>query len=85
MSGMLFDFPPRKRRFRAHMIDGGAEAIKFGCHRCGYESEWLVNTYTISEAKRGIECPGCNAEKECVDFPVKPGHDGNTLAGGSGA
>lgn len=85
MIALLFDLPRRKRRFRAHVIDAGPEAIKFACHRCGYESDWLVNEFTVSEAKRGIECPVCNRDEEGVDGPVKPGHYGNTLGGRTGA
>jgi len=82
VSALLFDLPPRRRKFRAHVIDAGADAIKFRCFRCAYESEWLQNNYTISEAKRGIECPNCNRDKEGVAGLVKPGNQGNTLDGG---
>jgi len=53
--------PKRKApRVMAHVADAGAEAIRFECDRCGWDSDWLVNNFTPSEAKRGIPCEMCN-------------------------
>jgi len=35
-------------------------SVRFRCARCGYESDW-IDDLTVTEAKRGIPCPECNA------------------------
>lgn len=53
--------PPRQRpRVMAHVTDAGVDAIEFECGKCGWNSGWLVNDFSISEAKRGIPCERCN-------------------------
>jgi hypothetical protein len=40
--------------------DLGKPLCRMRCARCGDESDWLVFD-TVTEAKRGIPCPRCNA------------------------
>lgn len=47
------------RRVMAHVFDAGCDAIQFKC-KCGWDSGWLVNDMTVTEAKRGIPCPICS-------------------------
>lgn len=64
--------PPKPKReyvLLAHVHDAGEGqgefpyGAMFRCHRCTWESEWLVFD-NISEVRRGIACPTCNASKE---------------------
>jgi DNA-directed RNA polymerase subunit RPC12/RpoP len=43
--------------------DGSTWPVKFKCSRCGHETDW-VEPRTVTEAKRGIPCPVCNAKPE---------------------
>lgn len=53
--------PPRKkRRVMAHVIDGGADYIRFQCKKCRWDSGWLIDDSTMTEALRGIPCEVCN-------------------------
>lgn len=62
------DLPPRKTRgYLMHVTDAGiGEAGGHNCFltcaRCGAESGWLKFD-TVTEAKRGLPCPRCNAPK----------------------
>jgi len=40
--------------------DGSGATVRMQCVRCGYETGWL-DFLTVTEAKRGIPCPKCNA------------------------
>lgn len=70
----LFDLPPKRRTVRAHMVEGGDEAVRFAC-RCGWESGWLryweqlrpgqaapPGALTEGQVQRGIPCPQCNGD-----------------------
>lgn len=66
----LFDTPLRPRqapRKLMHVVDAGEasglQVCRFECHRCGYESDWLV-VKGVTEAKRGLPCPKCNAGRD---------------------
>jgi len=57
--------PPRKKpRILAHVADAGqgnaVMVIRFECDKCGWDSDWIEQTMTISEAKKGIPCERCN-------------------------
>lgn len=39
--------------------DNGA-TVRMRCKRCGHQTGWL-DFLTLTEAKRGIPCPKCNA------------------------
>jgi len=52
--------PRRKARIIAHMIDYGPDAALFKCKKCGWESGWLVGSWTYSEIKKGVPCERCN-------------------------
>ncbi len=57
----LFDAPRVRRNVkRARFDDGGAEAVRFRCHRCGWVSAWLFGV-SNADCRRGIPCPTCNA------------------------
>lgn len=54
----MFQTPPRPRRVLAHVVDAGHKAAEFAC-RCGWR-EWQP-VQSVSQAKRGVPCPVCNA------------------------
>jgi hypothetical protein len=62
----LFARPPRQRpRVMMHVVDAGNAAgagkiIIFVCRSCGYSTNWIEDTKTVSENKRGMPCPQCN-------------------------
>jgi DNA-directed RNA polymerase subunit RPC12/RpoP len=62
----LFDKPARRTRGQLmRVIDaGGGESgglnCQLECSKCGHQSEWLLFD-TVTEAKRGLPCPRCNA------------------------
>ncbi|WP_316172127.1 MULTISPECIES: hypothetical protein [unclassified Bradyrhizobium] len=63
----LFEKPPRTTRgVLMHVIDAGANLTGPGlicqlqCRKCEHKSEWFVFA-TVTEAKRGLPCPRCNA------------------------
>lgn len=68
MSAMLFDELPRDKRrtVRMHVVDAGGDYdVHMQCQRCGYDDGWTNLEHaglTISDAKRGLPCPKCNAE-----------------------
>lgn len=53
--------PRAKPRVMMHVIDAGVDLALFECGRCGYNTDW-VPYVSLSEAKRGMPCPDCNAE-----------------------
>ncbi len=58
----LFPSAPRRPRIvRMHVEDAGSGMIWFRCDRCGHDTGWIPDTMTISENKRGMPCPRCNA------------------------
>lgn len=61
----LFPAAPRRAPIkRMHVADAGCDAIKFKC-RCGHDTGWIIwnrREITVSEAKRGLPCPKCNAQ-----------------------
>lgn len=40
-------------------IDGGEHRVRFGCHWCGHETNWVV-VRNVTEGRRGRPCPVCN-------------------------
>lgn len=58
--------PRRPRVIRMHVVDAGngeeSMVAEFECKRCGHNSGW-VTIETVTEGRRGIPCPKCNAEK----------------------
>lgn len=66
-----FEPTPQERRrvIRMHVADaghmpGGTKGIRFTCDRCGHDTGWIEDFWTISENKRGQPCPECNKESE---------------------
>lgn len=64
----LFAELPRDRRrvVRMHVFDAGGDFdVHLKCPTCGHDAGW-VNLeqmgITVSEAKRGVPCPFCNAD-----------------------
>jgi len=65
----LFDGTPwakgrRPYRKLAHVADAGCDALRFECARCGWDSDWLRLSLSVTAAKRGIPCPVCNNARE---------------------
>lgn len=63
--GKLFGPPPVNRRIqRMHVCDAGTgetkQIVQFQCRKCSYQSGWY-EVDTVTEAKRGLPCPRCNA------------------------
>lgn len=61
---------PRVKRM--HVVDAGnypdgRKCIHFVCRRCGHDTGWIVDEWTVSENRRGRPCPTCNA-----DSPAHP-------------
>ena len=54
--------PRASKRVMAHVYDAGVDAINFKCSRCDWESGWLKNNMSVTDAKRGIPCEQCNKE-----------------------
>lgn len=60
MSDLLFDNLPRsKRKVRMHVADAG-QGIRFECRKCGYNTGWINDEWTVTENRRGHPCPVCN-------------------------
>lgn len=51
--------PRAKRLWRMHVDDAG-EGIVFECGRCGHNTGWIDDKWTVTENKRGHPCPKCN-------------------------
>ena len=61
----MFEKPRKPRQWLMHVSDGGGDGpddvwVRFQCQRCELETEWM-KARTVTEAKRGIPCPTCNA------------------------
>lgn len=61
----MFAKPRQPRRVLMHVVDAGVapsgkHIAHFKC-RCGYDGDWW-EIDSVSEAKRGLPCPQCNAE-----------------------
>ena len=50
----------RMRVADAGEMTGGKKGICFVCSRCGHDTGWIEDVWTISENKRGLPCPCCN-------------------------
>lgn len=61
MQDSFWEESGRSRRSMAHVADAGPNARRFEC-RCGWNSGWIFDPMTVSEVKRGIPCPICNAK-----------------------
>jgi len=65
---MLFapgDLPRRAPIKRMHVADAGhdpsgTKSIRFECRRCGHDTGYVDDIWTISENRRGHPCPVCN-------------------------
>lgn len=71
----LFDLPRAKPRKLMHVFDAGpaetgGHMIRFHCARCDHETDWML-VATVTEAKRGIPCPRCNAKGQATS-PREP-------------
>jgi DNA-directed RNA polymerase subunit RPC12/RpoP len=64
--------PPRKapqKLMHVWDVDGSCccdespAPVKYKCSRCGHETDW-IEPRTVTEAKRGIPCPVCNAKPQ---------------------
>lgn len=58
--------PRRPRRVMMHVADAGdgpsCPMIRFECPRCGHDTDWIKDQWTVSENRRGRPCPVCNKE-----------------------
>lgn len=67
----LLEKPTRsKPRALMHVCDAGCGPgsghwAEFECKRCGHRSKWQ-RVESVTEAKRGIPCPKCNASRDCA-------------------
>lgn len=57
--------PPKPRVKRMYVADaghlpGGTKGIRFECPRCGHDTGWIKDEWSVSENKRGRPCPECN-------------------------
>ena len=69
---MLFENLPRtKRIIRMKVVDAGCGRggnwIAFECWKCGHETGWLTDEWTVTENRRGLPCPVCNPGIEHSD------------------
>lgn len=57
--------PRRKAIKRMRVADagesGGYRVIQFRCPHCAYDTGWIHDKKTITENRRGLPCPKCNA------------------------
>ena len=44
----------------------GTKGIRFTCPHCGHDTGWIEDRRTISENKRGLPCPCCNADEDAA-------------------
>lgn len=61
---MLFDkkdLPRSPRRKLMHVSDAGSGLIEFTCNHCGYCTDWIEDTRSVTENKKGRPCPKCNS------------------------
>ena len=86
-----FERIPKPRVKRMQVLDAGHlpngdKGIMFGCKRCGHETGWIADEWSISENRKGLACPKCNTQNrsqavmqqrhadidEADDFPTPP-------------
>lgn len=62
---MFPDMPKRRRKKKAHMIDGGQGGVLFKCKKCGWESGWLwwAENWSNTRILKGVDCQNCNKEE----------------------
>lgn len=70
--GELLEKPKRRMRGQLMQVcdagDGGegrSVNVQMRCEQCDYQSGWL-HFDTVTEAKRGLPCPKCNAEPSTI-------------------
>lgn len=51
---------PRTYLWRMHVADAGQGMILFACQRCGHQSGWIPDEWSITANRRGRPCPVCN-------------------------
>lgn len=63
----LFGYSKKRKKPRVMMkvIDAGngfgdGKVIMFKCFKCGHNTDWIEDTKSVSENKRGMPCPHCN-------------------------
>lgn len=70
----MFDKPRRPRQWLMHVFDAGDGpcccdetpiSVRYECQRCGHQTEW-TGARTVTEAKRGVPCPECNAATDMM-------------------
>lgn len=44
-----------------HLPGGAVKGIRFECPHCGHDTDWIEDRWTITENRRGLPCPRCNA------------------------
>lgn len=60
-TSLPLDMPrTRQRRIMMHVVDAG-DGIQFRCNTCGHDTGWIVDEKTVTENRRGMPCPKCNA------------------------
>lgn len=57
--------PRAKPLKRMHVHDaghlpGGSKGIQFVCPRCGHDTGWIHDEWTVTQNRRGLPCPKCN-------------------------
>lgn len=64
----------RKRQVLMHVVDAGCcgmergkQSIAFECGKCGFRPGWTT-VDSVSEARRGIPCPKCNAANDKKEY-----------------
>lgn len=68
MSGLFApnDLPRAARLKRMHVRDAGCDngLVRLVCPHCGYDDGWSRHPRrSVSELKRGLPCPECNADR----------------------
>lgn len=58
-----------------HMPGGAVKGIQFICPRCGHDTGWIEDSWTITQNRRGLPCPCCNqtASGSLTDGPQDRG------------
>jgi rubrerythrin len=68
MVALLFpkaDLPRRAPVKRMRVADAGhfpsgGKCIQFVCPRCGHDTGWIADEWTVTENRNGRPCPSCN-------------------------
>lgn len=58
---------PRKVRMRvmdAGHLPHGVKGIEFECKKCGHNTGWIEDIWTVTENRRGLPCPKCNGDED---------------------